>query len=966
MVINNNFTIAFIGASKTVAKVLRNHYSQLSYATENSLQVIADKMYSKELICREVRKAPTLEKIEVEFLAIASLYKDDISMLEKKCLVFLQCLASAEGPAEKEAIALAKDWECQVFKCDQILFPVHQEMIASSSHIVINSADSIAKELSDLQKEFHSIIVGIRVFYATSTKHNVVNIARWVEECFDEITDLACNSLTIDSIFNRMKSHYNFLDIELIQDLIATYPIHDATLQSRFKNYVENRSRFIKLAKVRDLLTKIDVALKQEASEHRCKLILTLSGEWSMQSIDSLYKLIKYFFGDKAKYITFNRSYNGSIIIHFIISSSKIAETLVCMVQAKTQYMHHFGIFQLIINKQIIINRDESVTFCFEKSLLYAITNINDYFCGKEYQNMVLFFSQLAIDINYQNEEGNTAFMLASEGKHYHVVKLLLLNKDLNVNIQNNNGMTALMLASCHQPLVSEILNIKIPLMFEDFFGGHHQVVELLLSKDPDINIQNNDGWTALMSASRYGHHQVVELLLSKDPDINIQNNDGVTALMSACRYGHHQVVELLLSKDPDNIQDNDGRTALMFASRYGHHQVVELLLSKNPNINIQSNTGWTALMLASENGHHQVVELLLNKDPDINIQDNDGWTALMFASQNGHHQVVELLLSKDPDINIQDNDGWTALMFASKNGHHQVVELLLSKDPDINIQDNDGWTALMFASQNEHHQVVELLLSKDPDINIQDTDRVTALMIASYNGHHQVVELLLSKDPKINIQSNDGVTALMFASQNGHHQVVELLLSKDPGINIQNNDGWTALMLASCYGHHQVVELLLSIDTNIFNIQSRKCDISMEDIIGAFTIACYEGHSSIVISLTKKLTTLSNDERELLVATANGDIRTLVSMLFEVGMSPDTPLVGGITPLMIAASCGHIEIVNTLIQAGADVNKTNDEGETTLDILSGNIEGASSAYILDLLITNGASTAAQANPTQS
>ena len=336
-----------------------------------------------------------------------------------------------------------------------------------------------------------------------------------------------------------------------------------------------------------------------------------------------------------------------------------------------------------------------------------------------------------------------------------------------------------------------------------------------------------------------------------------------------------------------------------------------------------------------------------------------------MLASANGHHQVVELLLSKDPDINIQNNDGVTALIFASDNGHHQVVELLLSKDPDINIQNNNGVTALMFASANEHHQVVELLLSKDPDINIQNNYGWTALMFGSRYGHHQVVILLLSKYPDINIQDNNGETALTFASVNGHHQVVKLLLSNDPDINIQNNAGWTALMFASANGHHQVVEILLNKDTNI-NIQSEECDISMEDIISAFTIACYKGHSLILILFSKKLTTFSSDERELLVAAAEGDIGTLVSMLFEIGMSPDTSLVGGITPLMIAASCGHIDIVDTLIQAGADVNKTNDKGKTALDILSGRKEEGTSSFIIDLLITNGASTAVQANPTQS
>ena len=868
-------------------------------------------MYSKELISREVRKAPTLEKIEIEFLVFASLYKEDIPMLKEKCLVFLQCLASVEGPAEKEALALAKDWEHQVFKSNQLSFPVHQMMTAASSNIIINSGDDIAKELASLNKTFSSLITNIRKYYATSKKHDVVDIGRWVEEYIDEIDKLAHESITIDEIFRKMKPHYNLLDIELIQDLIDSHPIDDTILQSRFDDYVKNRSRFIQLAKVSDLITSINTSFIQKSSDHSCKLILKLSGEWSKQSICNIRKLIEYFYGEKSKYLTFDRFLPGSIEIHFVILSSKIAEIFVRMIQAKVRYMHHLGILQLIINNQTIINREENVNFCFEESLLHTIKNINNI----EYESMFFLFSQLAIDINYQNKQGSTALMLASEGGHYHVVKLLLLNKGLNINIQNNNGGTALMFAS---------------------LLGHHKVVQLLLSKDPDINIQSNNGVTALILSSRYGHHQVVKLLLSKDPDINIQDNDGWTALMITCQNGHHQVVEQLLIKDPDiNIQNNDGWTALMIACQNGHHLVVELLLSKDPDINIQKNDGWTALIFASANEHHQVVKLLLSKNPGINIQNNNGVTALMFASGNGHHQNVELLLSKDPDINIQNNNGVTALMFVSDNGHHRVVELLLSKDPDINIQNNNGWTALMFATAKGHDQVVELLLSKDPDINIQSNNGWTALMFASCYGHHQVVELLLSKDPDINIQNNKGWTALIFASANGHHQVVELLLSKDPDINVQNNNGWTALMFASHYGHHQVVELLLSRDMDI-SIQ-RKWDLSTEKIIiAAFTIACYEGHSSIVILLTKKLTTLSNDKRELLVAAAEGDIGTLVSMLFEVGMSPDTPLVGGITPLMIAALCGHIDIDlmrETLIQAGAYVSKTNDEEKTALDI---------------------------------
>ena len=47
--------------------------------------------------------------------------------------------------------------------------------------------------------------------------------------------------------------------------------------------------------------------------------------------------------------------------------------------------------------------------------------------------------------------------------------------------------------------------------------------------------------------------------------------------------------------------------------------------------------------------------------------------------------------------------------------------------------------------------------------------------------------------------------------------------------------------MFAIHYGHLQFVELLLSKDSNI-DIQN-KLSLSCENIISAFTIACYEGH---------------------------------------------------------------------------------------------------------------------------
>ena len=59
-------------------------------------------------------------------------------------------------------------------------------------------------------------------------------------------------------------------------------------------------------------------------------------------------------------------------------------------------------------------------------------------------------------------------------------------------------------------------------------------------------------GFTLLIAAARYGHERVVDLLLQRGAEVNLQDSDSWTALMYAARYGHERVVELLLQHGAD------------------------------------------------------------------------------------------------------------------------------------------------------------------------------------------------------------------------------------------------------------------------------------------------------------------------------------------------------------------------------------------------------------------------------
>ena len=371
-------TSACVNICRTVKQVLRRHYAKLMENTETCLQKIANEMYSKDLINREVKNLPTFAKIEVEFSALLSLHKKDIKKTEEVCCLFVDCLATVKGPAKEEAIALAKDWECEVFKSHQISLSLTKNTPeVNPKEVQLSSKDQLAKELQNLQKRYPILIADITTHYAKSGKHDTFHIARWAQTAFDE-TGLVHDGVTIDEIFERMKPHYSFLDIESINDLMEAYPIDDTELQSRFDQYAEDLDSFIDSAKLDDVMTAIKAALNfiGETTKVDPKVILKLSGKWSDKTIRNLKKLTEYLFGEEAKHLTITKFMSGSIQIQFLVSSYKIVPCLIERAEARVQFMHHFGIFQMTINDQTIIDRVENVKFCFEESLLVAITNI--------------------------------------------------------------------------------------------------------------------------------------------------------------------------------------------------------------------------------------------------------------------------------------------------------------------------------------------------------------------------------------------------------------------------------------------------------------------------------------------------------------------------------------------------------------------------------------------------------------
>jgi len=177
---------------------------------------------------------------------------------------------------------------------------------------------------------------------------------------------------------------------------------------------------------------------------------------------------------------------------------------------------------------------------------------------------MSVLFGRKYVNLNRQDNWGQTPLSWASQSGNDVVVKLLLERGDVSPNRPDANGQTPL---SCAAE------------------NGHDGVVKLLLEREdvaPDR--PDNYGQTPLSLAAWNGNYSALKLLLGREEvDPDRPDNYGRTPLSRAARNGHDGVVKLLLEREDVSLDslDNSGQTPLSWAVRFGHWGVVSLLRAR-------------------------------------------------------------------------------------------------------------------------------------------------------------------------------------------------------------------------------------------------------------------------------------------------------------------------------------------------------------------------------------------------
>lgn len=364
------------------------------------------------------------------------------------------------------------------------------------------------------------------------------------------------------------------------------------------------------------------------------------------------------------------------------------------------------------------------------------------------------------------------------------------LDKFREVDSRSDNGQTPLMVAAEQ---------------------GNLEIVQELIRRGANVNLDDIDSWTSLISAAKEGHIEVVQELLENNANVEHRDMGGWTALMWAAYKGRTEVARLLLEKEANpNITGQYCVYPIIWAAGRGHAEIVHLLLQHGAKVNCSDKYGTTPLIWAARKGHYDCVMHLLANGADVDQEGANSMTALIVAVKGGYTEVVKELLKRNPNVNMTDKDGNTALAIAAKEGHTEIVQDLLDAGTYVNIPDRSGETMLIGAVRGGHVEIVRALLNKYADIDVRGQDGKTALYWAVEKGNATMVRDILVCNPDTESCTKDGESPLIKATKMRNIEIVELLLDKGAKVSAMDKKGDTSLHIAIRGRSRKLAELLL------------------------------------------------------------------------------------------------------------------------------------------------------------
>lgn len=316
----------------------------------------------------------------------------------------------------------------------------------------------------------------------------------------------------------------------------------------------------------------------------------------------------------------------------------------------------------------------------------------------------------------------------------------------------------------------------------------------------------------------------------------------------------------------------------------------------------------------------------------------------LLDAAARGDLQALRALLEGGADPGVALGDGLTALHIAAEEGNVDMARLLLDAGADAEAKTRIGsYTPLHLAAGSAHLDVVEVLLRAGADVAGETTNSgATPLHLAARAmAGERVVRALLEHGAAVNaVESAAGQTPLMFAASYGRVGSVRQLLrhGADPGLRTGVVD-----VLRNVALDRAAEERLKEAATAIRQDTPEGTDRALTAAEIQTAIVAQREFLRSDEEVGKALEGYHPDQLINRVEYWNtpGGFKSVEQVELRPRWETWVGKTGGMTALLHAAREGHVEVVEVLLDGGADIDQVSGDGSSplVLALLNGQFE---------------------------
>ena len=338
------------------------------------------------------------------------------------------------------------------------------------------------------------------------------------------------------------------------------------------------------------------------------------------------------------------------------------------------------------------------------------------------------------------------------------------------------------------------------------------------------------------------------------------------------------------------NSRDFLKNTPLHYAVLNQDTALIKFLIKNGAEINAKNAYGKTVLHTVLERDFKSLVGMLLKNGANVNQKKISGERPLDIAIEMGNKEVVKLLLDSGAMTNYSTKDV-SPLHRATLTGNVEIVEMLLDYGATITVEDYEGRTPLELARQTNNDEIIKIF----ERIDYWD---------AVKEGNIPKIENYMKKS-EIDVNAKDVLknTPLHYAILNQDSDLIKFLIKNGADVNAKNAYGKTVLHTALERKSIHLVELLLRNGANV-NLEKfsgeRPLDIAVEmknkDVVGILL------KNGALVNHPKEYTSALHRA----VGTGNVEI---VEMLLEHGAECMQKDKTGKTPLAIAKRKGNTDV---------------------------------------------------------